>query len=533
MAPSNTSLGNNRLATGFKPPTSSKSGVRAKSPRNYSFSSSAPDTGGSMDDAIQISSDEDMENSEGGMIVNLNDNTPALTENSVSEDEGLVTSDDEADLQIQQDLTSSAGPVTVGDANSSNLRLLDLNPRELEEQLKYALYHLDRTQVDLNRLVTCLSCMQLGHASSGCPQSTCKHCEEDDDHPTNLCPFNQRCTKCRDRGHTVDECISDMKNTTVPCDSCGKLSHVAQACPQRHFLQPSLATPIKLWISCCICASKSHLVGDCPDAPRNAATASWSLKSLDPGQVTNLSLESGTRRLEKDAETRGMRPNGMQIKGRASLHHAGVSKSAPDSDDEQEEFLRPSVVRSNLPPKPQVRMGAHEIRRPDQPRATSDRYDRFDAPSFDARSQDRGRGDWYDTDSFGRRRSRSPRADSWRPSLRRSPSPRRFDGYPQSDRGYRGPPPSDYWRPSQSGLPPRPPTANHHPTAASSNPPRPVQLPSRKGSNLKLPSKPPTAVQTKSNTHQSQETNNPSKAQGSNNGGRKKNKKKRAGGGPS
>ncbi len=117
--------------------------------------------------------------------------------------------------------------------------------------------------------------------------------------------------------------------------------------------------------------------------------------------------------------------------------------------------------------------------------------------------------------------------------VRRSPSPRRFDGYPQTDRGYRGPPPSDYWRPSQNGLPARPTTANHLPTAASSNPPRPVQLPSRKGSNLTLPSKPPTVVQTKSNTLQSQESNIPSKAQGSNNGGRKKNKKKRAGGGPS
>ena len=494
MGTSTSSLGRNRLASGFNSsPTSARTPNINKS---RTLSHSSHDTsGGSKDDAIEISSDEEMEDSEGGMIVNVHDNVPDLTNASVSEDEGIIRSSDDDDiLQIHEDLSKAANVKDSVDATSSTVRLLDLSPDDLEEQIRYGFYHLDRTQVDLNRLVVCLLCMELGHLVSDCPEAICKFCGEGD-HPSGLCPSNSRCRKCRDRGHSSQDCVADLKVTTVPCDVCGRLSHVEQECPDRHFLQPNLQGPVRLWISCAMCASKSHLVGDCPDAPANASTARWSLKDLDSSQITNLSLESGIRQLEQVAETRGMRPAGMQIRGRAGLHHAGDTNVAAGSDDEGD-FLRPAVGRSNQPPKPQVRLGNYEPRRPSPPhRGPSDRYDRFDAPSFDGRGQHRGRGAWYDTDSFGRRRSRSPVLDSYRPGSRLSPSPRRFDGYPQSDRGFRGPPDSDYWRPTQGGLPQRPP-----PTRANAAPPMsassgPVQLPTRKGSNPNLPFKPPTAVQ--------------------------------------
>ena len=515
MGTSNLSLGTNRLATGFKPSRPAQASPSIDKSRTFSNSSHRASIGESEDDAIEISSDEEMEDSEGGMIVNVNDNLPDLTNGSLSEDEGLVTTSDDDDmLQIHEDLTKAADVADSVDGASSDLRLLDLNPDELEDQLKYGFYHLDRTQVDLNRLVTCMSCMQLGHLSSDCPQASCEHCE-DGSHPSNLCPSNARCSKCRERGHSKEECTTDLKVTTIPCDVCGRLSHVEQECPQRHFISPSLAGPIKLWISCCICASKSHLVGDCPDAPASASSACWSLKSLDPSQITNLSLDTGMRRLERDAETRGMRPTGMQIRGRAGLHQAGVSKSAPISDDE-DDFLRPAAGRNNQPSKPQVRLGQYETRRPTSPprRGASDRYDRFDAPSFDGRSQQRGRGDWYATDSFGRRRSRSPATDSYRPASRRSPSPRRYDGYPQSDRGLRGPPPSDYWHRNQNGLPPGPAPPKGNAGSHMSASLRSTQLPTRKGSNPNLPSKPPTAIQA------------PQSKQGTNTGGGKRSKKK-------
>lgn len=436
-----------------------------------------------------------MEESEGGMIVNVHDNVPDLTNGSVSEDEGMIRSSDDDDmLQIHEDLTKAANLNDSTDATSTNLRLLDLSPDDLEEQIRYGFYHLDRTQVDLNRLVVCLLCMGPGHLVSECPEVICKHCEEGNQ-PSSLCPNNNRCRKCRDRGHSSQDCVADLKVTTVPCDGCGKLSHVEQDCPDRHFLQPRLQGPVRLWISCSICASKSHLVGDCPVAPANASTARWSLNDLDANQIVNLSLETGTQQLEQAAESRGIRPAGMQIRGRAGLHHAGDTRAAAGSADE-DNFLRPAVGRTNQPPKPQVRLGNYEPRRLSPPRRpNTERYDRFEAPSFDARTQHRGRGAWYDTDSFGRRRSRSPVLDSYRPNPRRSPSPRRFDGFLQSDRGYRGPPQSDYWRPTQGGLPPRPSPARGNAVPTTPAPSRPVQLPTRKGSNPNLPFKPPIAVQ--------------------------------------
>lgn len=518
METSTSNIGNNRLATGFKPSKPSARTSAVDMSRNHSNSSHDTSGGASKDDAIEISSDEEMEDSEGGMIVNVHENVPDLTNGSISEDEGLVTTSDDGDiLQVHEDLTRSADVADSSNATSGNLRLLDLNPDELEEQLKYAFYHLNRTQVDLNRPVTCLLCLRSGHLSSDCHQATCKQCGEDGNHPSSLCPTHSRCTKCRERGHRSQDCQTDLKVTTVPCDVCGRLSHVEQDCPEQYFLPTMLEGPLKLWISCCICSSKSHLVGDCPDAPTSASTSRWSLKSLDPCQFTNMSLQPATRKLEQDAETRGMRPVGMQIRGRAGLHHAGVSKSAPVSDDEAD-FLRPAVGRNNLPPKPQVRLGDYDMRRPSPPRrGTSDRYDRFEARSFDPRGQNRGRGGWYATDSFGRRRSRSPGPDNWRPGSRTSPSPRRFDGYQQSDRAYRGPPPSDYWRPSQNNLPPSPPPSNRNTGPNMAAPSRPVQLPTRKGSNPNLLSKPP-------NTAQSLRKN-----QAANAAGGRKNKKKGGG----
>ncbi len=436
------------------------------------------------------------------MIVNVHDHVPELTTNSASEDEGMIRSSDDDDIiQTHGDLTRAVDAAGAAVGESTNRRLLDLSPDDLEDQIRYGFYNLARTQVDLNRLVICLFCMGLGHLVSECPEATCKHCDKGH-HPGGFCSNHSRCRKCRERGHSSQDCVADLKVTTVPCDLCGRLSHVEQECPDRHFFRPKLRGPLKLWISCSICASKSHLVGDCPDASGTASTSRWSLKGLDENQITNLSLESGTRQLEQVAQRRGMRPTGMQIRGRAGLHHAGTPQPVAGSDDE-DNFLRPAVGRTKQPLKPQVRLGNYEPRRPSSPhRGTSQRYDRFEAPSHDGRNQNRGRDGWYDTDSFGKRRSRSPALDSYRPDSRRSPSPRRFDGYAQSNYRYRGPPQSDYWRPTQNGLPPRPPPPRDSAAQAVPAPSRSVHLPTRKGSKPNLPSrtplkplnKPPTAI---------------------------------------
>ena len=215
------------------------------------------------------------------------------------------SSDDElATRQLNTELNRPSVNADNGKPSSLKRCLAELNPDDLEDQLRYALYHLDRKQIDLNRPVTCLACMHQGHMASECSEINCSHCEEIGEHPARLCPIVSRCAMCREKGHSSVDCTADLKVRTVPCDICGTLQHNEQQCPQRFFPQAKqdTTTPVPLWISCCICASKSHLVGDCPDADRSAA-ARWSLKSLDPAQITNLSLETGTRTRERDAES--------------------------------------------------------------------------------------------------------------------------------------------------------------------------------------------------------------------------------------
>ncbi|RMD42629.1 hypothetical protein DV735_g2469, partial [Chaetothyriales sp. CBS 134920] len=65
----------------------------------------------------------------------------------------------------------------------------------------------------------------------------------------------------------------------VTCLACLREGHMADTCPETH-------------------------CSDCPDVDESAAVARWSLKALDPSQIINLSLQTGTRDREREAESR-------------------------------------------------------------------------------------------------------------------------------------------------------------------------------------------------------------------------------------
>lgn len=486
MASTSQGLGNNRLATGFrKPQTVLPEGAGSAQSAHDSSSGSAFSPAGSLKAAIEISSDEDESSEGGGMVINLDDGIDS--DGMVIDDEEgeIFSSEDEAiesyshardvihpsssvghaahHLQLQAELQQLADalpnspptpPAPVKGAGSFR-RLADLTPEELERQLKYALFDLEPDQIDLARPAVCLGCLQEGHTEESCPEKICLYCAAAGEHSSRLCPQVRRCSKCRERGHTAESCSADLKVTTIPCDLCGALGHHEEACPQRFFPFESttITGSLKLWVSCCICASKSHLVGDCPDADR-AATIRWSLKAFAPSQITNLSLEAGTRQREKQAANRGLRPDGLRIKGRAGVHTAGFAGSASPSDDEDdsdERFLGPRV-----PNRQNVNRGNFTFRHAQRPPGPApvgrrdDQYDRYE-PSDDRRGfQSRPPNNWYSTDSFGRPRprSRSPPSNGGRngepwnrsgDSRRRSRSPNGFDG--QRSRQRRSPSP--------------------------------------------------------------------------------------------
>lgn len=339
----------------------------------------------------------------------------------------------DVDMQSLVDNTQTASGHPHPSVTTENMdvphvvRLADLTPDELELQLKYALFDVKSEKVDLSWPAICLDCLQPGHSDKVCPEKQCVHCGAHGQHSSRLCPLVGRCSRCRERGHTVDSCNTDLKVTTVPCDLCGGLNHVEATCPARFFPVTSKvpAGSLQLWISCCICASKSHLVGDCPDA-NTTAGARWSLRLFAPGQVSNLSLEAGTKEREQEAANRGLRPEGMRIRGRAGLHSAGATRlEQPSDDDTDNQFFGPRVAnRGNDSRSTFTFRQPHPL--PDRPPAAprGDRYDRYNAPSDTRSSQGRPQNDWYATDSFGRRRSRSPpRSGESRDVRRRSPGP--------------------------------------------------------------------------------------------------------------
>ncbi|KAJ9497141.1 hypothetical protein H2202_007297 [Exophiala xenobiotica] len=340
-----TGFGKNRLATGFRGPSSLV--TEEMSDNNGNNSTSAASPGVSADDAIEISSDEESE--DGGMVINVDHSTQHGLQEKTAVHEDDHTSgfqntntessarrknmaspsnsiDEDVDMQLQAETMQYANsppngvPADAALHPQPGLRLRDLSPDQLQLQLKYALFDVHPEQVDLDRPVVCLTCLSEGHAE----------------------------------------------------------------------------------------------------------------------EVVNLSLESGTAHLELEAANRGMRPAGMRIKGRAGLHTAGVPAPVQGSDDDTDEpFLGPRVGTKSKGDRAEFTF--RHPQRPPEPKSYQQRggqYDRYNPPLDSHAYQSRPASNWYATDSFGGRRSRSPPSFGRRGAedpRRRSRSPRGFDSY-RSDR---------------------------------------------------------------------------------------------------
>jgi len=304
-----------------------------------------------------------------------------------------------------------------------------------------------------------------------------------------MCPTYRRCLRCRQRGHDVGNCISKLKDNTVPCDHCGVEGHLEDSCPLRFFPSQSQSstTDLKLWISCCFCASKTHLVGDCPERRASSQAAAWSLRSLNPMQNHNLSLESGTRKTERDAEIRRTKQESLTIKGRADQHRQGQGNDTPSWQAQVERRGESPRIRDQNHfegrdfERNRRRGGRGQEVRDDLYRPSSDfraqgaLYERYESSYTDYRDQPSNRRDkFYATDSFGRqRRSRSPESRSFRaakahrrlqPPLPKEPIPNRPPPAPPHQRDS---------APASSNLPARSRTVDRGPPGVDSYRPMP------------------------------------------------------------
>lgn len=441
---------------------------------------------------IVISDDEDTEQA---IVASVHDSD--LEEGEEREETNTMQDKEMVDITHEkQELNPPEASFIIDPTPStSQTYLRDLSPAQLEEQIRYAFWQYPRNAIDLSRLAICLHCQAEGHIDAACPAKRCQHCNAFAQHDSLLCPSVKKCQRCREPGHSI---CQGMKNNTAPCDICTLAGHTEDTCPIKHYTRQTVPVTetVELWISCCACASRSHLVGDCPEISPSKAVR-WSLRSIDPNKVLNLSIQTGVEKLVKEAEDRNMRPEGMKIRGRANRHNADADRRDPSESDDLENFFsgRPSPRDVRRAPLPR---GNHVDQYRPGNQSRYDRYDGYENPFDTYRPPRTG---YYATDSFGRPRSRSrspQRFGQRRYGRRGSHSPSSHDSYRPSDDDYLGrrSPPMlrDRLARRQTQDPPQ-----NLPSRGIS-----IQLPTRKGSNpslqngpssANLPSRPPAPGQ--------------------------------------
>ena len=436
---------------------------------------STKSSGHTENDAVSISDDSDLGSEDDtGIMLNMEtkngQNNPleiSDTDHGGSESGEIESSDDSPQvstaIQAEVDLASAAvKPEAPKDTNIAQFDgapgmtrtagkiLGDLNSHDLEQQITYAYYYLPRDQLDLGKPVYCLLCFQEGHMASSCglnevslPSNIpmdlsndwqCEHCGARNKHQSRFCPTHRRCLRCRERGHDKEQCSSKLLETTIPCDLCNSFNHLEDKCPMV-WMQSTHSNPgpMALNISCCNCASKTHLVGDCPalGISQRRNLFSWSLQALDPAQITNLTLQPDYVRSEKALGNFGAPP--LRIKGRADRFPGGRPMGIDNYEDadgsDEDQFFRARVPRSPA---------GHHIRFGDNSSKTRDDSlgHRLDASGYDSYQSDR--------QSYRDRRDdgRAPNPfDYRRPRSRSPPSRSSYGGRGGNGAGDRWQPP--------------------------------------------------------------------------------------------
>ena len=281
----------------------------------------------------------------------LEESGKELTDNSESESESKHSSIDceasSEDLDEMIEYSNSeqlpkyeSHQAQANNATSNyNARILaDLNPQQLNAQLRY--FHITKTlqEVDRNTPVRCLVCARYGHMAEACESLTCTACGAYNQHITQKCPKSAKCSKCREPGHDRLDCPYKLKNIAqaeIICNLCQRTGHTEEDCELlwRTSGRPwdSNLSHGNLRLSCYECGRSGHLGNGCPSRRpgKLPGTSSW---GVGKGQVLN---KSG---------------DGISIKGRANHDPIDVD----ESEDELAKFHRPKVPEPGAKGKIQI-----------------------------------------------------------------------------------------------------------------------------------------------------------------------------------
>jgi hypothetical protein len=185
----------------------------------------------------------------------------------------------------------------------------------------------------------CLACAHKGHDSSTCPALSCTSCGAK--HSIFRCPDRQRCTKCRELGHSKAECPEKLAvpKSELRCDICGSQEHIEIACHQiwRSFdpRPEEIRTVRQITISCYMCGSGSHFGPECGlyRGPLYTGGLTWSTANLQK----YIDAASGNRALSAGVDYSIPSRKGFSIKGQAN------DPITFDDSDDGESFIRPKI----------------------------------------------------------------------------------------------------------------------------------------------------------------------------------------------
>ncbi|KAJ6014519.1 hypothetical protein N7540_009110 [Penicillium herquei] len=228
--------------------------------------------------------------------------------------------------------------------------LADLTEEDRTRQVDYWYWFREVTPADYATLPPgCFECLKRGHLSDVCPDKDCPHCGKWGEHTALWCPVWLRCEKCRERGHSEEECTSRLRSSPgeVPCDICGGTDHVERRCLRRLQLpmyEPDTMTgsnQFRISISCSHCLSNSHILGDCPNRVQTQETAWISLRGISPSRIININTA-------RDSEP--PRPiNYQEGRGRPQGRRGGINARSESSSSDGVLPLRATSNRN--PPR--------------------------------------------------------------------------------------------------------------------------------------------------------------------------------------
>lgn len=179
-----------------------------------------------------------------------------------------------------------------GDSNEVEIEAEETRPETPITQAELDQRHRYFPQVP-DDVIFCLACARYGHATTRCPEATCKHCHGD--HFKYECPTRQRCGKCKQLGHRKASCPEKLAvaqgEVAMECAICGLHDHTEINCSEvwdTYRPQPGSVNKVRsLPTFCYRCGSDSHFGGDCGLAdPRIPPTKTWTIATasfyIDP-----------------------------------------------------------------------------------------------------------------------------------------------------------------------------------------------------------------------------------------------------------